>query len=276
MTIYGGYAEANRAPTALELGCSDPLRPCLLENALVADPPLRQVVAHSWEGGLRGHRPLAGGHIDWRLSAYHIDTDDDIIALASVIQGRGSYTNVPGTRRQGFEAKLDYTATNWSAYAAYGDVNATYRFSGVLPSPNNSFANPQGNVQVVVGDHIGAIPSQRFKVGLEGQAWRSLTFGGDLLVVGPQYYTGDAANQDAQLPPYWAVSVHGDYRIHRALTLFARVDNIFDRRYATYGTYFGPDGLSNLNPSPLTANANPHSVTPAEPRSFVVGLRARW
>ena len=27
MTLYGGYAEANRAPTPLELACSDPLGP---------------------------------------------------------------------------------------------------------------------------------------------------------------------------------------------------------------------------------------------------------
>ena len=36
ITAYGGYSEANRAPTPLELGCADPMRPCLLDNALVA------------------------------------------------------------------------------------------------------------------------------------------------------------------------------------------------------------------------------------------------
>jgi iron complex outermembrane receptor protein len=54
VTAYAGYAEANRAPTPLELGCSDPLRPCLLDNALVGDPPLKQVVSHTYEAGLRG------------------------------------------------------------------------------------------------------------------------------------------------------------------------------------------------------------------------------
>ena len=36
MTFYAGYSEANRAPTPLELGCSNPLRPCLLEGFLVS------------------------------------------------------------------------------------------------------------------------------------------------------------------------------------------------------------------------------------------------
>ncbi|MGB9269927.1 MAG: TonB-dependent receptor, partial [Pseudolabrys sp.] len=35
MTFYAGYSEANRAPTPIELGCSNPLRPCLLEGFLV-------------------------------------------------------------------------------------------------------------------------------------------------------------------------------------------------------------------------------------------------
>src|SRR5262249_24689950 len=45
MTAYAGYSEANRTPPPLELGCSNPNRPCLIESALVSDPPLRQVVA---------------------------------------------------------------------------------------------------------------------------------------------------------------------------------------------------------------------------------------
>ena len=55
MTFYAGYSEANRAPTPLELGCSNPLRPCLLEGFLVSDPPLNQVVARTKEVGLRGN-----------------------------------------------------------------------------------------------------------------------------------------------------------------------------------------------------------------------------
>ena len=54
LTLYGGYAEANRAPTPAELACADPEFPCLLESFLTADPPLEQVVSHTWELGLRG------------------------------------------------------------------------------------------------------------------------------------------------------------------------------------------------------------------------------
>src|SRR5205085_3265670 len=30
LNAYAGYSESNRAPTPLELGCSDPVRPCLI------------------------------------------------------------------------------------------------------------------------------------------------------------------------------------------------------------------------------------------------------
>ena len=43
-TLYFNYSEANRAPTSIELGCADPTEPCNLPNALVSDPPLKQVV----------------------------------------------------------------------------------------------------------------------------------------------------------------------------------------------------------------------------------------
>src|SRR5215510_3141947 len=53
-TLYAGYSEANRAPTPAELACSGPARPCLLDNFLVADPPLKQVVSRTYEAGIRG------------------------------------------------------------------------------------------------------------------------------------------------------------------------------------------------------------------------------
>ncbi len=39
LSVYGSYAEANRAPTAAELACADPENPCLIESFLTADPP---------------------------------------------------------------------------------------------------------------------------------------------------------------------------------------------------------------------------------------------
>ena len=276
LTLYTGYSQANRTPTPLELACSDPDRPCLLENALVADPPLKQVVSRSWEAGLRGAPRVGEGRLSWRLGVFQTDNDDDIVALASAIQGRGSYANVPSTRRRGLEASAAFSARLWMAYASYSHVGATYRFAGALPSPNSPFAGAQGDVQVVPGDHIGGVPADRLKAGVEITPVPALTLGVDLLAVGSQYLVGDEANQDAPLPAYWVASLRASYRLAPRLELYGRIDNLFDRRYATYGGYFETDALANLAPSPLPDDPDPRTVTPAAPRSFLIGVRARW
>src|ERR1700730_5196632 len=78
VTVYGGYSEANRAPTPLELDCADKNRPCLLENSLVSDPPLKQVVAHTYEAGLRGAQAIFDtGAVDWKAGFFRTDSTND-------------------------------------------------------------------------------------------------------------------------------------------------------------------------------------------------------
>jgi len=275
LTLYGGYTESNRAPTALELGCSDPLRPCLLESALVSDPPLKQVVAHSWEGGLRGRWRGGADSLAWSAGLFRTDSDDDIVALASQLLGRGSYANVPRTRRQGVEANVQYEAARWSAHAGYSHIEATYQFAGALASPDSPFADDDGNVAVRPGDHIGGVPADRFKAGADAALTPALSVGADIIAVGPRYLVGDEANQDRPLPGYWTMDARISYRLGR-VELFGRIDNLLDRRYAAYGTYFDPSGVANLSPSPLPQTPNPRSLTPAAPRAFLAGVRMRW
>ena len=132
LTGYFGYAEANRAPTAGEIGCSDPTRPCSLDLFVSADPPgLRQVVARTYETGLRGRLTLgadeAEGRIDWNLGLFRTDLQDDIIAVPSEIISTGFFKNIPGTRRQGIEAGIAYRDRKWRLAANYSLIDATSR-----------------------------------------------------------------------------------------------------------------------------------------------------
>src|SRR6516164_653671 len=130
MTFYAGYSEANRIPTPLELGCSNPQKPCLLEGFLVSDPPLQQVVARTREAGLRGNINIGGGRGDWKLGLFRIDSQNDIIQVASTLQGRGVFQNVAATRREGLEAGAQYQSGQYLVYANYALIDATYQFSG--------------------------------------------------------------------------------------------------------------------------------------------------
>ena len=70
LTLYGDFAVANRAPTPLELACSDPVRPCLIDSTLVGDPNLQQVVSYTAEAGLRGQFDVAKGLLNWTVGGF--------------------------------------------------------------------------------------------------------------------------------------------------------------------------------------------------------------
>jgi iron complex outermembrane receptor protein len=272
LTLYGGYSESNRAPTPLELGCANPARPCLIESALVSDPPLRQVVSHTSEAGLRGSAALGEGRVTWKLGAFRTDVTDDIITTASAIQGRGVFQNVPATRRQGLEAGAQYTAPRWMAYASYSFIDATYRFNGALASPNNPMADADGHVFVTPGNHIPAIPAHQFKAGIDVAITEPWKLGLDLAVVGSQYFVGDDANQNAKVPAYWVANLHTSYQLTREVQLFGLITNLFNQRYYTYGTYFQLDGVAKATSFVFS---DPRSVTPAQPFAVYGGFRLR-
>jgi iron complex outermembrane receptor protein len=90
VTAYGDFSEANRAPTPLELGCSNPLQPCLIDNALVGDPNLNQVVTYTFEAGLRGHFDIAKGQLNWSVGG----TTRSIPTTSSMWRARSPGTNI--------------------------------------------------------------------------------------------------------------------------------------------------------------------------------------
>ncbi len=272
ITAYGGYAEANRAPTPLELGCANPDRPCLLEGFLVADPPLQQVVARTWEAGLRGETAFNGGRFDWKAGLFRTESENDIINVASNIQGRGVFQNVEATRRQGVEIAAQYRSSRWLVYAGYSFIDATYQFTGTIPSPNNPSSDDDGNVHIVPGKRIPMIPQHQVKFGADYAVTPKWKIGGDLVVVGSQFYVGDDANQNERLPAYWTVNLHTSYQIHKDVQLFAVVKNLFNRKYVVYGTYFEPESIENAIPNPPT---DPRTQTPLQPLSIYAGLRVR-
>ena len=270
ITLFGGYSEANRAPTPLELDCADATRPCLLEGSLVADPALKQVVAHTGEVGARGTLMGAGGTFRWSASLFRTDSGNDIVALASTIQGRGYFTNVAATRRQGIDLMGRFTAENWSAYIGYSFLDATYQFGGALASPNNPAADAAGNVAVAPGRHIPLNPANSVKAGGDWQMMPGLTFGADLVFTGSQYYDGDHANQNAKLPSFATMSLHGAYAVGGGWQIFGVVDNLFDSHAASFGTYFDPGDTTGLYTPALS---DPRMITRLQPISFQLGAR---
>lgn len=273
ITLFGGYSQSNRAPTPLELDCADPTRPCLLEGSLVADPPLQQVVAHSYQAGARGNIGLADGKLDWSVSLFRTDSDNDIVALASTIAGRGYFTNVPSTQRQGIDLSARYEMASWSVYASYSYLDATYQFGGTLASPNNPNANASGNVSVTPGRRIPLNPANTVRAGGDVEVLDGISLGGELAFTGSQYFDGDPSNLNAKLPSTVVMNLRGSWQIDPNWQLFATVDNLFDNHDALYGTYFDPADTAGLITPALT---DPRTLTLRPPVSFQLGVRLKF
>ncbi len=62
------------------------------------------------------------------------------------------------------------------------------------------------------------------------------------------------------------MSLNGGYKVTDQIEVFGRIDNLLDRRYYVYGTFFDTSQL-------FQAFNNPQSVTPAQPLSVYGGVR---
>jgi len=289
VNLYGGYSEANRAPTPLELGCSDPNHPCMIDSFLVADPPLKQVVSHTFEVGVRGGfgHDLKTGILTWGVGAFHTLSDDDIIQVTSPlgVNNFGYFQNAGQTLRQGFEAKVDYRQERWNAYANYTFVDATYQSYNTLSSPGNpnALTSPDNDdvsfVNVRPGNRIPGIPAHRFKVGAEYLITDKWKLGADLNVVGSQWLIHDDTNQSPKVPTYWVVNLHTSYQVTPNIEVFGLINNVFNQNYYLAGTFGETGGFASTTrgvTNLMASLTDPRTFVPGMPLSAYAGIRAKF
>ncbi|BCX81854.1 iron complex outermembrane recepter protein [Methylomarinovum caldicuralii] len=283
LNLYGRYSESNRAPTAVELTCADPDDPCRLPNAFLADPPLKQVVAKTFEAGFRGRfdrLPLGSDvstALQWHAGYFHTMNHDDILFIsAGNLTSEGYFDNVGKTRRQGLEASLNGIIDNpmtgiWLQKLRYGFnytyLDATFRTPFTAPSPNNPSADAAGNIHVERGDRIPGLPEHSFKFNLDVDVIPQFTLGMTGIYSSDRYFRGDEANLNKPVPGYWVFNLRAEYRVHEHVNLFLRVDNLFDKRYQTFGLYGQPDEVLG------DEFDDPRFIGPGAPRGIWGGVR---
>lgn len=269
-TAYASYSKSSRAPTPLELGCSDPDFPCIVDSFLVADPPLAQVLSHTIEAGMRGNVDApASGAVSWRLGVFRTTAANDILDVAAPIgKSFGYFANIGNTRRQGMEAALEYRGDQWSWHGSYASISATYRSHIQLNPPEGDPAGDDTPLDVQPGDHISGIPARQWKAGVEYRPVPMLTLAADAIALGSQYFGGDESNQNPRLPGYKIFNLRVAWQVSRSLRLHAEVQNVLDRRYAVFGTYYDTESPVGA----LVGSDNPESLMPGMPRAFYLGL----
>jgi iron complex outermembrane recepter protein len=233
--FYAGYDEGMRAPTPVELSCADPDNPCSLPTGFNADPDLAMVVAKTWEGGVRGK---LSQDVTWNVGLYNTQTENDIQFIAtSGASPVGYFKNVGETQRRGLELGLSGKFDQLTLAANYGLVDATYESSFMMNSPANSAADATGNIQVSKGNKIPGIARQTLKLRAAYDITPTWNVGSNIILASSQYAHGDENNQDVngKVPGYGVVNLDTHYRFNQNWKMFAKVNNLFDKEYATFG-----------------------------------------
>jgi outer membrane cobalamin receptor len=262
-TAFGSFSMASRVPAPSELSCADPEDPCRLPNAFVADPPLEQVVSQTWEAGARGR---ARG-FSWAASTFRTTNRDDLIFISSgTLTNQGHFENVGDTLRRGLElSALGVAANNtvrWSA--AYTYLRATFETPLTLSSPNHP-DHIDGEISVRAGDSIPSIPRHHLKADLSVTAGRA-TAGGALATTSSQFFRSDEANLLPPVDSWGIVNLFGSFGLHRRARLIARVTNVFNADYATFGLLGEADEVLG------DEYDDPRFLSPGAPRAAWVGI----
>jgi iron complex outermembrane recepter protein len=283
LTAYGSYSEGSRAPSPSEIECANPVRPCLLPSSLASDPPtLRQVVSHTWEAGLRGNfavPALGNDKISWNAGLFRTEVDNDIYGVATSLS-TGFFQNIGGTMRQGAELGLHYRRERLSAFLNYSYVDARFQSALLLHSPQNPFADANGDIQVRPGDLLPGIPTHRIKAGADYRLTSHWLVGGALTYESAQYFRGDESNQLKPLPGFAMLNLHSSYEVIEGFELFVHLENALNARYSTFGVLGDPTGIGAPG-IPTGAGSNGQAVdnrfeSPAPPISVFGGVRVTF
>lgn len=271
MSVYGGYSESNRAPTPAELGCAEEAFPCLIESFLTDDPPLKQVVGRTGEVGLRGQGVYNGGAYTWGAGLFRTLSSDDILPIINET-GRIFFVNAGDTLRQGVELSATYETKKWNVYGSYAFVDATL----------DSCDQPDGECAFLrEGDRLPGIPRHLFKAGFEYWLTSKWKVGADLVAASNSPFfpneVSDEEGLNAFLPGYTRVDLHTSYDITDNIQVYGLVKNLFDQKYALYGTYFEAEEASELD----EALGGPgfedsRTVSPAMPFAAYGGVKVKF
>ncbi|MGD9835618.1 MAG: TonB-dependent receptor, partial [Piscinibacter sp.] len=285
MTVFGSLSQGNRAPSPIELGCSDPANACVLPNALQSDPPLKQVVSRTLEVGARGKFAPA---LNWNAALFHTVNSDDLLFISNGLAA-GYFTNFGRTQRQGLELGLSqqYSSFGWSA--SYSYLRATYQSSACIVAEHNSSAEASPNctgddeIEIRPGDSIPGLPRHSFKLAADWLALPGLSVGAQLRAYSGQYVRGNENNQHqpdgvdfngaGRIGGFAVVDLTGSWKFGRNVELFGKVANVFDRRYATAGL-LGENAFDAAGALQAPADWRAEQfVGPGAPRAAWVGVR---
>jgi outer membrane receptor protein involved in Fe transport len=273
LTWFASLTQGMRVPAPAELTCADATAPCSLPNQFLADPALKPVIARTVETGVR-LRPTP----QLRMSAAvyrSVLTDDIQFVTSGAATNVGFFQNTGSTVREGLDLTVSAREEKFALTAAYSYIHAAYLTPFRMRSPNNSSRDAADEIAVQPGNAMTGIPQHSVKLALDWTPEARTSLGLGWAWFGRQYARGDENNRDIHgaLPSYSVAQAFARYRVRREWEISLKVDNLFDRRYQSFGV-LGRNFFTGSGGTFDAAAAVPAQfVTPGAPRAVWLALR---
>jgi iron complex outermembrane receptor protein len=247
LRLYAASGSGFETPTFSELAYRD-------DGAAGLNLDLRAARSRNLEIGAK----IDAGPFEANLAVFRADTRDEL-AVATNVGGRTTYRNVGRSRRAGAEASLTADLGDaWSARVAWTQLDARFR-TAFLACGDRGCDTP--DTPVPAGARIPGVP-------------RSVAFAAVQYGLDEHWHVGLEAIRVAAVPvedldrdraPAYLVAALEMGMTHRVgdarVRTFARIDNLFDRRYAG---------------SVVVNDANGRYFEPAPGRGILIGARIEW
>ena len=277
-TLFANVARNNRVPTVIELGCADPLQPCRLPAGLQSDPYLKQVISLTFEAGTRWQ---INPRQRFSVAAYRTTNIDDILFRSVSVAGQlGYFANFPRTRHQGVDVEYAGSIGGFEFGLAYSLLDATYQADGVL-------RQGERNVTIRPGTRMAGLPRHTLKLSADWRAAAGLTLAADLQTLARRVASGNEdglvadpeegqalRRADLSVPGYAVLNLRASYKPGAAWDVYVKLNNVFDRRYETFGSL--AQTRFSANGSYTGQERDALFVAPGAPRSLFAGLRYRY
>ncbi len=238
LNAYIAYRHAFRIPASGQL-----FRSGSTEDSTDLEP----VKADSLELGLRGE---LGAASSFEVVVYEMRKRDDILSVQDDSSGARRHTNAGETRHRGIElglhrrltASLDFSlAYSYNEHRFVDWVDRSGDYSGnAMPDAPRNFANLRLNYHParLNGGYVELEWQQ------QGEHWLDEANGDD----------GNSGDRD-KYPGHALLNLRAEYPLSQGFSVYTRLLNVADRRYAETTSKWGP------------------SYTPGRPRSAIVGVK---
>ncbi len=281
-SFYGNLSTGFRAPTMDQL-----YRGTLSPTGKTANnPDLKPEQATNLEFGVRNKAELLGVGLDIDAAIFQIDRKDFIMSSLGQY-GAGAvtdkYANIGGTRNRGFElsvksdrkreVSVDIAYTYISAY--FTQYDAFY-----MPVGSPYVTNPQAQFYNNTGRHLPRVSPHQLNATLGWQA--SPAFRMALEMDAKSGAWADEINQE-KLPGRTLFSLLANYELkgekllgNAKWSLFARIDNLFDRKYWVTARGAGDQGNYLTGVYDGVYNSQDPSIIVGKPRTWTAGIAATF